>query len=120
MDDATPSKELLPPPIPMRKSLSVGNISTQHQTANEVQQFCNTQQTSQMNSDSHKYAVMRDNIMREVLITVPALVSQSLCVQLVPAICQAVMENSMFASVSDTPTDAERSESNIHCKLNAY
>ena len=77
-----------PPPIPMRKSLSLGNVYAQ--------------QPSQMNSDEHKYAIMRDSVMREVLISVPTLVSQSLCVQLVPAICQAMMESSMFASVSDT------------------
>ena len=74
--NATSSMELPPPPIPMRKSLSVGNISYQHLTANEFQQFCDPM-----------YISMRNSIMKEVMHAMPMLVSDQLKEQLVPAMC---------------------------------
>ena len=105
----------LPPPIPMRKSLSVGNIAVQPVQLLELQQ-----------PDDPMYLVLRNAIMKEVMLAMPTLVKEALNAQLVPAMSEAFMDNSIFNNVSETsPVDdktnnADLNTNDLNNKLNGY
>ena len=105
----------LPPPIPMRKSLSVGNIAVQPVQLLELQQ-----------PDDPMYLVLRNAIMKEVMLAMPTLVKEALNAQLVPAMSEAFMDNSIFNNVSETSpvddktNDADLNTNDLNNKLNGY
>ena len=97
------SQDLIPPPIPMRKSYSVGNVAV------------NRPMTIDTQSPHHQlYQVMRETIMKEVYLTIPTLVQHALAVQLPPSMRNFLEEEGWYdnsTSESPLPTMAHEHKS---------